>query len=60
MTDQTKNRAAVSLGRRARGKAKQFTPEQIALRTARLAANRAKRWPKPPPAPPPPPPAVNP
>jgi len=47
-----KNPAAVALGKRARGKPKTYTPEQIALRKDRLTAARAKRWPKPEPTPP--------
>ena len=41
-----KNPAAVALGRMGRGVARQFTPEQLAAAAERLAAGRAKRWPK--------------
>jgi len=41
-----KNQAAQALGRLAAGKKKTYTAEEIAARTARLAAARAKRWPK--------------
>lgn len=40
-----KNQAAQALGRLAAGKKKNYTAEEIAARTARLAAARAKRWP---------------
>jgi len=40
------NRAAQALGRMAKGVPKIYSAEQIAERTKRLAAARAKRWPK--------------
>jgi hypothetical protein len=45
MKNQTKNKAAQALGRLAAGKPKHYTPGELAARTARLAAARAKRWP---------------
>lgn len=38
------NRAAQSLGRRAKGVPKNYSPEEIAVRTQRLADARHKRW----------------
>ncbi len=40
------NKAAQALGRMGKGKKKTYSPEQIAVLTERLAAARAKRWPK--------------
>jgi len=42
----TKNKAAVRLGRMARGKPKRYSPEELAKRTARLKA-WCKAHPKP-------------
>jgi hypothetical protein len=39
-----KNPAAVALGRMAKGKAKTLTPDEIAIRSERLAKAREKRW----------------
>jgi hypothetical protein len=38
-----KNPAAVALGRMAKGKKKNYSPEEIARRTARLAEAREKK-----------------
>lgn len=40
------NRQAQRNGRKAAGVPKSFTPQEIAARTARLKAARAKRWPE--------------
>lgn len=40
------NKAAQALGRLAKGVPKNFSPEELARRRDRLAAIRAKRWPK--------------
>jgi hypothetical protein len=40
-----KNPAAVALGKLAKGKPKTLSCDEIARRTARLAAARLKRWP---------------
>jgi len=41
------SKLASELGKRAKGKPKNLTPEEIKRRTKRLAEARKKRWPKP-------------